>query len=212
MELPLFPLHLVLFPGRPLPLHIFEDRYRQMLHDCRDADGLIGVVAIRSGREAGGGAETFQVGTVARIDSVTTHPDGRSDITTRGCSRFRILEPLDGTPYRRARVELLEDAADIEDRTRAKQLRALLVPYLASLGAPAELLARLPSDPGALAYLAASALHVELAEQQRLLELSSCSARLEEAVAILRRENGLMRHLGAVGSLRPPGPNGADLN
>jgi Lon protease-like protein len=212
MELPLFPLHLVLFPGRPLPLHIFEERYRQMLADCEAADGLIGVVAIRSGREAGGSADTFEVGTVARIDAVSRHPDGRSDITTRGCSRFRIVEPLDGTPYPRAKVELLEDAADIEDRSRAKHLRALLVPYLASLGAPAELLTRLPSDPGALAYLAASALHVELNEQQRLLELDSCGARLEEAVTILRRENGLMRHLGAVGTLRPPDPNGADLN
>jgi uncharacterized protein len=212
MELPLFPLHVVLFPGRPLPLHIFEERYRRMLDDCQAGEGLFGVVAIRSGREVGAASETFKVGTVAKIESVTTHPDGRSDLTTRGCCRFRILEALDGTPYMRARVQLLEDAADTRDTTRAKRLRAMLIPYLASLGAPAELLARLPSDPGALAYLASSVLHVELGEQQRLLELDSCRARLQEVSAILRREHGLVRHLGAVGTLRPPWPNGTDLN
>jgi Lon protease-like protein len=212
MELPLFPLHVVLFPGRPLPLHIFEPRYREMLEDCLAGDRTFGVVAIRSGCEAGGCAETFEVGTLARIESVTPLEDGRSNVATRGCRRFRIVKPLDGKPYQRANVELLDDDEGADDRSLAAHVRALLVPYLASLGAPAELLSRLPSSPGPLGYLAASVLHIELPEQQRLLELDSCSQRLRLALQMLRRENGLMRHLGAVGSLRPPGPNGADLN
>lgn len=213
MELPLFPLHVVLFPGRPLPLHLFEPRYRQMLHDCLGADRRFGVVAIRAGREVGGGAEIFDVGTVARIDSVTELSDGRFDIVTRGECRFRILERLSGTPYLRARVELLpEPRAGAADRGLARQLRALLAPYLSGLGAPEELLERLPADADELAGLAAAAVQTEIPEQQALLELGSTEARIEAALRMLRREAALMRHLGTVGSLRPPGPCGAELN
>ncbi|HVM00272.1 MAG TPA: LON peptidase substrate-binding domain-containing protein [Egibacteraceae bacterium] len=213
MELPLFPLHVVLFPGRPLPLHVFEPRYRTMLEDCLAADRRFGVVAIQAGKEVGGCAEIFEVGTVAQIESVTPLADGRSDILTRGVQRFRVQELVPGTPYLKARVELLaEGCAAASDRARAAQLRDLLVPYLAGLGAPDELLGRLPSDPDELAYLAAAALQTEVPDQQRLLELDSTGTRLAATLAMLRREASLMRHFGRVGSLRPAGPNGAQLN
>lgn len=213
MELPLFPLHLVLFPGRSLPLHVFEPRYRQLLDDCLAADRRFGVVAIRAGQAEGGCAEIFEVGTVAEIESVTRLPDGRSDIVTRGIQRFRVNDFLPGTPYLRADVELLgENGSGPDDRAYARQLRDLLVPYLTGLGAPDELLARLPSDPNELAYLAAAAVQTEVPEQQRLLELDSTRRRLTTSLQLLRREASFMRHLGTVGSLRPPGPGGAQLN
>lgn len=213
MELPLFPLHVVLFPGRPLPLHIFEPRYRQMLRDCMDDDRRFGVVAIRSGHEVGGGAKTFGVGTVARIDSVIELPDGRADIVTRGEQRFRVVERLPEAPYPRAQVEPLVDAAPCSQAVDlANRVRRLLVPYLASLGAPPELLVRVPEEPVSLSYLAAAAAQVEVPEQQRLLELGTCAERLEAALATLRRETGMMRRLGTTGSLRPAGPCGAELN
>jgi Lon protease-like protein len=213
MELPLFPLHLVLFPGRPLPLHLFELRYRQMLEDCLEADSTFGVVAIRAGQEVGQPAEIFPVGTVARIEHVETLDDGRFDILTRGVQRFRVGRMLEGTPYLRAEVELLEDGpVDPATATRATELRELLMPYLAGLGAPQELLARLPECPDKLAYLAAAAVQVEVPEQQRLLELDSTATRVAATLEMLRRETGIMRHLGTVGSLRPPGPGGAELN
>ncbi|MDP6513158.1 MAG: LON peptidase substrate-binding domain-containing protein, partial [SAR202 cluster bacterium] len=65
--LPLFPLNSVLFPGASIPLQIFEDRYKQMLRDCLDADSRFGVVLIKSGREVGGSAEPHATGTVAQI-------------------------------------------------------------------------------------------------------------------------------------------------
>lgn len=213
MELPLFPLHIVLFPGRPLPLHVFEPRYRSMLDDCLAGDRRFGVVAIKAGQAESGCAEIYEVGTVARIESVTPLADGRSDITTRGLQRFRVEELVTGTPYLKARVQLLEETcAGPQDHEHAAQLRELLVPYLASLGAPEELLSRLPSEPDELAYLAAAALQTEVPEQQRLLELDSTSTRLATTLRMLRREACLMRHFGTVGSLRPPGPNGAQLN
>jgi len=213
MELPLFPLHLVLFPGRQLPLHLFEPRYRQMLGDCLNAGRRFGVVAIQSGREASDVPEIFRVGTIAQIEEVCELPDGRFDIMTRGTLRFRVLELRTGTPYLRADVELLEDTpARTEEAARAREVRELLLPYLASLGAPDELLERVPHDPNELAYLAAAAAQVEIAEQQGLLELDSTRRRLEATQRMLRRENGLRRHFGTVGSLRPHGPAGADLN
>jgi Lon protease-like protein len=213
MELPLFPLHLVLFPGRPLPLHIFEPRYRQMLRDCLNGDRRFGVLAIRAGCATGPDAEVFEIGTVAEIESVEQLPDGRSDIFTRGIQRFRLLRLVPGNPYLSGEVELLHEppCADA-DSVQAKQLRELLLCYLKCLGAPPELLERIPNDPNELAYLAASAVQVEIPEQQRLLELDSTTHRVEATLRMVRRETGLMRHLGTVGSLTPPGPCGAELN
>jgi uncharacterized protein len=219
MELPLFPLHVVLFPGRPLPLHLFEPRYRRMLGDCLERDRQFGVVAIRSGREVGDEAQVHEVGTIARIESVEELADGRFDVITRGTERFRVRHVLrpcaepDGAPYLRGEVDLLaEPPADPEVQARAAQLRRLLAPYLLGLGAPEELIARLPVAPAQLAYLAAAAVQVEIPEQQRLLELATTGERLDATLALLRRETGLMRHIGTVGSLRPPGPGGAQLN
>jgi uncharacterized protein len=213
MELPLFPLHLVLFPGRPLPLHLFEPRYRRMLADCLSGDHRFGVVAIRSGAGVGGGADVFSVGTVAHIESVKELPDGRYDIVTRGVQRFRVHRLLPEAPYLRAEVELLNELPCGDgERAVARQLRSLLLLYLAGLGAPEELLERVPVDPNELAWLAAAAIQVDVREQQRLLELDTTGSRLETAAALLRREAGLMRHFGTVGSLRPPGPGGVDLN
>lgn len=213
MELPLFPLHVVLFPGRRLPLHLFEPRYLRMLEDCLAGQRRFGVVAIRSGHEVGAPAETFSVGTVAEIEQVEPLDGGRFDILARGLHRFRILHHLDGTPYQRASVQPLPDGAvDPHVEERGRQLRELLVPYLSNLGAPEELLRHLPASPDQLAYLAAAAMQVELPEQQRLLELDSTATRVTAALEMLRRESGIMRHLGSTGSLRPPGPCGAELN
>lgn len=215
MELPLFPLHVVLFPGRTLPLHVFEPRYRAMLGDLTadGADGRFGVVAIRHGREVGGGALLHAVGTVARLQDVTALPDGRADITSRGEQRFRITGLVEGRPYPCGRVELLDDpepgprAADL-----AAAVRRDLAPYLCALGAPPELMARLPVGPVELAYLAAASLQTEIGEQQQLLELDRVEDRLEATLRMLRREQGIARHIGTVGSLRPVGPGGPQLN
>ncbi len=213
MELPLFPLHLVLFPGRPLPLHVFEQRYRDLLRDCLAGDRRFGVVAIRAGAETGAAADIFNVGTIAEIEAVEHLPDGRANIVTRGVQRFRVDALVPGSSYLKARVQPLEEApAGPDDEQRAHALRDVLVPYLAGLGAPTELLARVPSRPDALAWLAAAALQVEVPEQQRLLELDRCGNRLDATLKMLRREAGIMRHLGVVGSLTPADPRGAELN
>jgi Lon protease-like protein len=225
VDLPLFPLHLVLYPGRPLPLHLFEARYRQMLRDCLDGDGRFGVVAIRSGREVGSDWRTdedadrddvhsliHQVGTLTEIKTVAERPDGRFDIITRGCGRFRITQSLYDRPYLHATVEEIEETSSDQDSRAAEDLRDVLIPYLKGLGVPDEFCDRLPEDPAELSYLASSALQVEVPVQQALLELPTPASRMLEAARIIRRESGIIRHLGLVGSFRPPGPGGAQLN
>ena len=213
MQLPLFPLPTVLFPGRPLPLHVFEQRYRDMLSDCMDSDRRFGVVAIRSGQEAGGAADLFDVGTIAEIEHVEHLPDGRANIATRGQERFRIDALVSGTSYLCAQARPLEEPAPPVDAVHSAQaLRDVLIPYLAALGAPRQMLERVPSAPQALAWLAASTLQVELPELQQLLEMDDCNKRLIETLRVLRREASIVRHFGSVASLRPAGPGGADLN
>lgn len=223
----MFPLHLVLYPGRPLPLHLFESRYRHMLRDCMDGDRRFGVVAIRSGREVGTDWRTdddlpptseddhlliHQVGTITQIDSVTERPDGRFDITTRGYQRFRVVQPLHDRPYLYATVEPLDEADGDQNQAAAAQLLQVLVPYLKGLGVPEEFCERLPRTPDELSYLACSALQVEVPIQQALLELPTHAARMSAAAKIIRRESGIIRQLGLVGSFRPAGPGGAQLN
>lgn len=213
-ELPLFPLHAVLFPGRPLSLHIFEERYRRLLADVVEANRRFGVVAIRQGVEVADDPEVFDVGTAAEIEGIEYHDDGRADLTTRGAERFRVESLLHDRPYLRARVRPCVDAGagNGEVDQPAAILRRLLGPYLADLGAPQELLERLPSRPSELTWLAAAALQVDVVEQQRLLELDAVGDRIALATRLLRRESGIMRRLGVVGSLNPPGPGGAELN
>lgn len=213
MDLPLFPLHLVLFPGRPLPLHLFEPRYCDMLRDCLAGDRQFGVVAIREGREVGGAAQTYDVGTITEIEAVQELSDGRFDILTRGQHRFRVTERFTDRPYLHGHVEPLADPpCGAAEDDAAAQLKEVLVPYLHHLGIPDEYCRRLPEDPGELAYLAAAALQVEVPVQQRLLEMATPAERLLETARIIKREAGIIKHLGMVGSFRPPGPCGVQLN
>ena len=89
MEVPLFPLRTVLFPGGPLPLRIFEQRYLDMISSCLKRDEPFGVVLIRSGSEVGS-AEVYDSGTLARITDWYQGSDGLLGITATGTDRFRI--------------------------------------------------------------------------------------------------------------------------
>ena len=113
--IPLFPLGTVLVPGLLLPLHVFEPRYRRLVHDLqgREPDHrAFGVVAIREGHEVGerGVKALHDVGTLAMVRDVHPYPDGRFDLRTNGDARFRIHRLVDeGTPYHCAEVECLAE-------------------------------------------------------------------------------------------------------
>jgi uncharacterized protein len=98
--LPLFSLNVVLFPHMPLPLHIFEPRYRQMLADCLEEGHSFGVVAIREGSETGA-STPYDVGTLAKIVRIDRLDDGRMNLLVMGASRFEIMRTSEDRPYPR---------------------------------------------------------------------------------------------------------------
>src|SRR4030042_688749 len=113
-SLPLFPLNTVLFPGTILPLHVFEERYKQMIGACLEENSRFGVVLIRSGDEVGGPpAEPHDIGTAARISGLERLPDGRMNLLAVGEERFRIVRLSRQEPYLVAEVEPLKDVHEL---------------------------------------------------------------------------------------------------
>ena len=176
--LPMFPLGTALLPGAGLPLHIFEPRYQQLVHDCMNApDGpRFGVVLIARGREVGGGEQRNDVGTVARILLDTEIGNGRHVLECVAEERIRVVSWLPDDPYPRAEVEAWPD-------TESGPLD--LSPLLGSLERLHELLDRLtdgnappppspselPDDPGQRLF--AIARHVPMGEADRYAVLST---------------------------------------
>lgn len=111
---PMFPLGTALLPGGLLPLHVFEPRYRAMVHDLLGADGApeFGQVLITRGREVGGGDERVEIGTMAQIVQIEALDDGRYALVALGTRRIRIRRWLDDDPYPRAEVDEWPDAVD----------------------------------------------------------------------------------------------------
>src|SRR5215212_776929 len=115
-ELPLFPLPVVLFPGVPLPLHIFEPRYRQMLLDIRLANNFFGLVYFDSTSSEDEIPPPGHVGCVAEVTETQSFPDGRSNILTLGVIRYRIDSYVErGDPYLLAQVSYFEDEDEDEE-------------------------------------------------------------------------------------------------
>ena len=115
--IPLFPLpSTVFYPGTPLPLHIFEPRYRQMTADALEGERKIGMVLLKPDWEATyfDRPEIFPMGCVGSIEKEIRHPDGKYNFTLVGLRRFRILREVDGKLYRCAEIDLLEEQNEQE--------------------------------------------------------------------------------------------------
>jgi Lon protease-like protein len=210
VEIPLFPLSVVLFPHMPLPLHIFEDRYRQMMHDCEEQGTSFGVVAIREGVEAMGPATPHHVGTLAQLRKVEKLEDGRYNLLVVGASRFRITGVSTARPYLVGEVEYLQDSDGVEGTTAelARQVGSAFRLYadtLRQLAGQDRAGIELPDDPELLSYLVAATLQVEIARKQELLEMDAADDRLRGCLALLRREAVLLDQMLA----RRDAPTGA---
>jgi Lon protease-like protein len=203
VELPLFPLNTVLFPGQMLPLHIFEDRYRLMIRRCLAEDLPFGVVFIRSGKEVGAEAEPHSVGTVARIIESTHLPNGTMNIITVGLERFRIRRLIHDQPYLRGEVETLP-MAEMENTAAVTELAGLvrgkvqryieLIAEAAGLKIEVE---QMPESSQQLGYLAAITMQIDNKEKQELLSSRSLGAILMRAQHLLNRENALLTWMAA---------------
>jgi Lon protease-like protein len=198
--LPLFPLDVVLLPGTPLPLHIFEPRYKEMIGECRANSMHFGVVRAMDEGMA-------EVGCTAEIVSVTKeYPDGRLDLIAEGRRRFEVLELNRARSFLQAEVLLVPDEPDAsapEDRARAIQVH---LEILSLAGAVQDLSA---ADQSVLSFYLAGSLPLDLDFKQKLLAMRSESQRiaavaayLENIVPNLRRAAKVREKAGGNGHAR----------
>jgi len=186
--LPIFPLELVLLPGVPLPLHIFEPRYKEMIAECLEQKKPFGVVRASSDGVA-------DIGCTAEIMSVTKkYDDGRMDILTRGVDRFEVIEVNEDRSFLQAEIAMVhdedEDEDDDEDGGEHARPAAEMVTQAVRLHAEiAKLAGAEPSGPdehaGNLSFLLAGSLPLDLDFKQSLLATLSEAKRLEAVVGYL---------------------------
>ena len=175
----LFPLNIVLFPGGPLPLRIFETRYVDMVGRCMREGTNFGVVLIREGREVGP-AETFDVGTLADIVDFHQLSDGLLGLSCVGRQRFRIRSrhtQADGLNL--AEVDPLQPDSAVPVPARHSRLAELLKNVLPQLGEVYEGIEMRPEDAVWVGYRLAEILPIPLADKQRILELDDPIERLD---------------------------------
>jgi Lon protease-like protein len=174
--LPLFPLELVLLPGTPLPLHIFEPRYKEMIRECISEEAPFGVV--RAFDEG-----IAEVGCTAEIVTVTKeYPDGRMDLICEGRKRFEVIEVNRDRSFLQAEVLIVPDdpeAAAQEERVKAVQLH---LEILSLAGAVQDLSA---ADQNQLSFYLAGSLPLDLDFKQKLLAMRSEAQRIQAVAAYL---------------------------
>jgi Lon protease-like protein len=188
VQVPLFPLNTVLFPGGPLPLRIFEPRYLTMVSDCVQHDTTFGVLLIREGRETGR-ATTHEIGTLARITDWYQGSDGLLGVTAIGEQRFRVVSSsrrADGLNI--GTVEILPDepAMPLPDEDRA--LSDILASVLDDLGRLYASLERHMDDAAWVTSRFIEILPLELEEKQHYLESSGPAERLRIVRELLNAE------------------------
>ena len=193
-ELPLFPLSVVLFPGVPLPLHIFEPRYRQMLDDIRAGNNLFGLSYFDASTSEQESPAVGSIGCVAKVTDTHAFPDGRSNILTVGVIRYRIEEYVErGDPYLVARVSYFEDEADDSEAVgeSSREVAETFTRIARAVRTINDERANLPNiadtEPQRLSFLVAAAMEVDTDVKQELLELRITSERLRRLRDILAR-------------------------
>lgn len=196
--LPMFPLGTVLLPGAPLPLQVFEPRYRELTRDCLAGVPEFGVVLIERGSEVGGGDVRTNVGTVARIVASQALPDGRAYLMTVGTRRIRVTEWLEDAPYPRAMVEELVDE-DTDAPPSGEAYAALVatarrtLALAAELGVDAEEATRdFEEDPAAGTFEIAAVTPLGVLDRQRVLASPSVAGRCALLEGLLADLNELL--------------------
>lgn len=191
IEIPLFPLNLVLFPGMVQPLHIFEPRYREMTRYCLDSNVCFGITLALPGSEFGHEIPA-RYGALARIVNYQRLPDGRYNLITSGGRRFEVVEVRHDKPYLTALARLLPETLGEGDiATLTGETRALLDDYLGLVLAIMEggdKSITIPKDTIELSYFTAVCLPCDDEVKQRLLECPTAVERLTRERELLRQE------------------------
>ena len=208
-ELPLFPLHTVLFPTMPVHLYIFELRYRLMMREVLQSNQTFGVVLIHQGMESLGPlAKTYKIGTTARIVEVEPLDGGTMNIGAIGIERFRIVRMVKNHPYLIAEVE--SQPFEVQDEPRfnhcAKHLHSNVKNYLSMVTKLMQNASKeeermdlteidLPEEPITLVHMAASLIQLPTQEKQSLLSSESMDSMIQHIARLYRRELEVNPHL-----------------
>lgn len=212
---PLFPLNNVLFPDMLMPLHIFEPRYRLLVHRSIEKETPFGIVLIQEGEEVGPAAIPHRVGTLASIVAHAALPDGRSLITVQGDRRFEIDSVIaDEEPYLLGRVRYFSDAPEEAQRTLANTVAEAYADYVVGVVAATGGVRReVPivdeiqgGSPCDVSFRVAAGLAIEDDERQMLLETATARERLVREREILQRECALLSEMLVRMRARGEGP------
>ena len=177
-DIPLFPLNVVLMPGAPMPLHIFEDRYKQMVDECLEAESEFGMVLAD---EAG----TREVGCTARIvEMVERYEDGRMVILVEGSRRFKLNNVMTGKPYYVGEVEYIEEDSG-EDVTALAEECIALLERVVEAATEGSVGIEIEPPYRNLSFAIAGRIEFDLETRQQILELMTERARLEKVKELL---------------------------
>ena len=193
--IPLFPLNVVLLPETPLPLHIFEERYKEMINQCLEHDMAFGIVYATSSK-----IQTF--GCTARVERVIhKYEDGRMDILIRGVKRFKILEVSEEKSYLQAKVDFFDDEViePGEDLRKLADEGLSLIKNLQTITGRNEFIEDMEKvDFKTLSFYFSAAYGFTAEEKQHFLELISTSERLQKTINGLRVVVNRMRMIKAI--------------
>jgi ATP-dependent Lon protease len=193
-ELPVFPLPVVLFPGMPMPLHIFEPRYRKMLADIRAGDNLFGLSYFDTESSDKDMPPAGHIGCVAEVTETQALPDGRSNVLAVGVVRYQVESYIErGDSYLVVRANYFED--DEEDNpaltVKAREVAAMFMRVANAIRVINDERGNLPdisdTEPQKLSFLVAAAMEIEVETKQELLEMRSTSQRLSRLRDVLAR-------------------------
>ncbi len=196
---PMFPLGGVLLPHMALPLHVFEPRYRRLMHDVRDHTDAFGVALIARGSEVGGGDVRTDVGTMARIMSAEELGDGRWLAVVVGTRRIRIERWLDDAPYPRAEAVAAPSppAGPAHVEQAAQEIGPRLDRVLAlraTLAGDTDPQVYVPDDdPDTACWQAVVMAHLPAIDAQHLLELNDWDDRLSHLGEVLEEQEDVLR-------------------
>lgn len=198
LEMPLFPLNSVLFPGMPINLHIFEERYKLMFKRCMEESMTFGVVLIDEGAEALGPlARPHTIGCTAQITQVEKLSQDRLNVLAVGKNRFRIDDLDYSLPYLMGSVDLIplpdQEPQRVADEDRL--LRHWVARYLVALetaGQTTIAMSKMPDDALTFGYLAATLLQIPARQKQPLLAAENAPAFLHDLRTLYRREVALL--------------------
>lgn len=199
-EIAIFPLNVVVFPGMPMPLHIFEERYKVMINECIEEKRPFGIVLIEKGvAEGDPNVVPRTIGCTVQIVQVERLDDGRMFLMTYGQRRFRLLSvDREKRPYLSGTVEYLDNAENGEIKEESlKELRQLVVEYLGYLQEAEEDMTfdytQIPHEAEPLIYVGASLLNAENAKKQSILESNDMEKMLNYLLSNYRNEVRLLQ-------------------